>query len=116
LGTTVTGTVNATTSGEVQMTVQTFDGRGIALFNFAGTGASGNDADPVNYQVATGALSLAGISAATPVHVRGFVHPYGQAPSDFDAVSIVNVAATPALLLSGWEPATTAPFAGSSAA
>src|SRR5258705_11840404 len=97
------------------MAVQTFDGRGISLFNFTGTGTPGNDADPANYQVGTGALSLAGISSGTPVYARGFVHLYGQAPSDFDAVSIVNVAATPALLLTGWEPATAAPFKSSSA-
>jgi hypothetical protein len=114
LVTTLTGTVNSAASGEVQMALQTIDGRGIALYDFAGTGTAGNDADPANYQVNTGSLGLADITAGAPVRVRGFVHPYGQAPSDFDALSVTNVAALPALLLTNWQPATATPFVSSS--
>lgn len=114
LVTTLTGTVNSTTSGEVQMALQTIDGRAIALYDFTGTGTSGNDADPANYQVSTGSLDLTGLSTGAPVQVRGFAHPYGQAPSDFDALSVTNVAALPALMLTGWQPATAAPFVSSS--
>jgi len=113
--TTLTGTVNSAVGGEVQMALQTIDGRRISLFNFGDTGTPGNDADPANYEVNTASLSLAGISTGTPVHVRGFVRPYGQAPNDFDAISVINVAAVPALLLTDWQPATATPFTSSSA-
>jgi hypothetical protein len=112
--TTLTGTVASIGGGEVQVELQTIDGRSAALYNFAGTGTPGNDADPANYQVNTGSLSLAGISIGSPVHVRGFVRAFGQAPSDFDAVSVVNVSALPALLLTDWQPATATPFTSSS--
>jgi hypothetical protein len=114
LFTTLTGTVNTAVSGEVQMALQTIDGRRIALFNFAGTGTPGNDADPANYEVSTGSLSLAGLVAGTPAHVRGFVRPFGQAPNDYEALSVINVAAMPALLLTDWQPATATPFTSSS--
>jgi hypothetical protein len=115
LFTTLTGTVNNAVSGEVQMALQTIDGRHISLYSFGGTGTPGNDADPANYEVSTASLSLAGISTGTPVHVRGFVRPYGQAPNDFDAISVINVAALPALLLTDWQPATATPFTSASA-
>jgi hypothetical protein len=115
LFTTLTGTVNGAVSGEVQMALQTIDGRRISLYNFGGTGTTGNDADPANYEVSTASLGLSGISVGTPVHVRGFVRPYGQAPNDFDAISVINVAALPALLLTDWQPATATPFTSSSA-
>jgi hypothetical protein len=114
LFTTLTGTVNSAVVGEVQMNLQTIDGRPISRFNFAGTGTPGNDADPVNYEVATGALSLSGITSGSPVRVRGFVRRFGQAPDDFDATTVINVAALPALLAVDWLPATAAPFTSSS--
>lgn len=115
--TTMGATVNSVAAGRARVTVQRINGRLLSRYNFAGTGTAGNDALGNDYEVNTGALSLAGIVAATPVRIRGFVQPFGQAPEDFDAQSIVNLSTVPANMLVDWEPAAAAPFAaaGSSA-
>jgi hypothetical protein len=109
--TVLTGTVNSLSSGSLDLNLQTINGRKVSLFDFAGTGTTlANDADPANYQVSTGTLSLSGISAGTPVRVRGLVRAFGQAPPDFTAWTIINTAALPATLLFDWDPASAAPF------
>lgn len=108
----LTATVNGVGGGEVELALQTVNGRRVALYDFAGTGSGGaNDADPAHYQVATGALSLAGIGAGTPVRVRGFVRPFGAAPADFDAQTIIDVTLAPAAMAVVWTPASGTPFA-----
>ncbi len=121
LVTSVAGTVNTTTAGSLQMTVLRIQGRVVSLFNFGGTGTStANDADPTNYMVGTGALSLAGLTSGTPVRVLGFVTPFGGAAPpvapDFTAQTIVNLVDHPATLVVNWSPATSAPFTSNTAA
>ncbi|HYS84432.1 MAG TPA: hypothetical protein VEN78_05460, partial [Bradyrhizobium sp.] len=99
------GTVNSAGSGVVAMTLARIDGRPISLFNFSGTGTTvGNDANPISYQVATGALGLTGIVATTPLKVRGFVQPFGQATATdaFNAITLIDVTNAPATLVVGW--------------
>jgi hypothetical protein len=113
LVTQLNGTVNSTGSGIVAMTLARIDGRPIALFNFSGTGpTAGSDANPNSYQVATGTLDLAGIVAATPLKVRGFVRPFGQATAtnDFGAIALIDVTDAPATLVVGWPSLEAAPF------
>jgi hypothetical protein len=108
----LTGTVNSTGAGLVELALQTVNGRPVALYNFAGTGTAGaNDADPAHYEIATGSLDLAGLNPGTPLRVRGFVQPFGQAPADFTAQTLINTINAPAALLVAWEPATATPFA-----
>jgi hypothetical protein len=95
------------------MTLDRIDGRPISLFNFSGTGtAAGTDANPNSYQVAAGAPSLAGITNGTPLKVRGFVRPFGQATAtnDFGAITLVDVTNAPATLVVGWPLLQAAPF------
>ncbi len=95
------------------MTLDRIDGRPISLFNFSGTGTTvGNDANPISYQVAAGALSLAGITNGTPLKVRGFVQPFGQATAtdDFHAITLIDVTNAPATLVVGWPSLEAAPF------
>lgn len=113
--TTIGATVNNVAAGSARLTVQRINGRLASRYNFAGTGTTGNDALANDYEVNTGALSLAGIVAATPVRVRGFVQPFGQAPEDFDAQSIVNLSTVPANMLVDWEPAVATPFGSANA-
>jgi len=115
LVTVLTGTVNDLFSGNLILNLQTINGRQVSLFNFAGTGgAAADDADPANYEVETGGLSLGGLSAGTPVRVRGLVRPFKKAPPDFAAWTVVNVASLPATLLFDWNPATETPFTSAS--
>ncbi len=107
------GTVNSAGSGVVAMTLARIDGRPISLFNFSGTGTTvGNDANPISYQVATGALGLTGIVATTPLKVRGFVQPFGQATATdaFNAITLIDVTNAPATLVVGWPLLEPAPF------
>ena len=55
----LSGTVVAINEGQVDMDLTSVDRRRIKLFNFAGTGMEPMyDADPENYEVATGALPI----------------------------------------------------------
>jgi hypothetical protein len=109
--TVLTGTVNSLSSGSLNLNLQTINGRKVSLFNFAGTSATPSaDVDPADYQVSTGTLSLSGLSSGTPVRIRGLVRPFGQAPPDFTAWTIINTAALPAILFFDWVPASGSPF------
>ena len=106
------GHANSVPAGNLIMTLDRIDGRPIGLFNFAGTGPTSNDANPNSYQVATVALDLSGIAAATPLKVRGFVRPFGQATAtnDFSAITLIDVTNAPATLVVGWPVLEPAPF------
>ncbi len=94
--------------------LQSIDRRRISLFNFSGTGAT-EDADPDNYEVDTGSLTLSSLNISDPVKVRGFVNRFGEAPPDFNAQTIVDVANLPARLKIRWdEPGSTTPFSDTS--
>ncbi len=113
LVTQLNGTVTSKGPGVVAMTLARIDGRPISLFNFSGTGTTGNDADPNSYQVATGALDLSGIVATiTPLKVRGFVRAFGQATAtnDFGAIALIDVTNAPATLVVGWPSLEATPF------
>jgi hypothetical protein len=103
LVTKLTGAVKAASPGSLSLDVQRFDFRPASVFNFAGTGAAGNDADPKEYQVDTGALNLTGIDAGSPVGVYGFVTPFGSAPPDFEAATLVDVGDVGAFLVVVWK-------------
>ncbi len=117
LVTSVSGPINAVGAGSLEMTVQRIDRRRVGLFNFAGTGtAPANDADPAHYEVATGGLSLSGITVGTPTRVLGFITRFGIAPPDFTARTVVNLSAKPGTMLVNWQPKTAALFTTSSSA
>ncbi len=62
-------------------------------FDFSGTGIDGdNDADPSAYQVDTAGLTLASVTEGDLVRVRGHVNGFGQAPADFLALSVFDLA------------------------
>jgi len=71
--------------------VTSINGRNAGLYDFTGTGSdAAGDADPFSYEVNTGALDVAAIAADAALAVRGHVTPFGQAPLDFDAQTIVD--------------------------
>lgn len=92
-------------TAQLVVDLQSIDARCIDLFDFAGTGVDiENDADPDNYEIATGTLTLDAVQANLPVKVRGFVRPFGQAPADFEAQTVVNVAAKKSFMKIKWHP------------
>jgi hypothetical protein len=112
LATHLDGTVNAVTPGQVNMRVRAIDRLGIDMFDFSGTGnGSLSDADPLDYEIATGSLTLNGLEVGKWARVLGFVAPFGEAPPDFLGHTVVGHGALPAALGIGWgEEGTTAPF------
>jgi len=111
--TTLAGLVTAATPSLVTLNVQFLDGRPAALFNFAGTGtSSAADATASAYTVSVPAALTSVPAVGAPASFTGFVTPFGQAPPDFAAASLVNYADTLAQLQIFWsQSGVTAPFA-----
>ncbi len=81
------------------------NGLRVTAFDFAGTGGtSADDADPANYEIATGTLSLATLSEGDLARARGLVNAFGAAPPDFLARTVVDVdlESNAAALLVSW--------------
>jgi hypothetical protein len=112
--TTASGTVSATAAGLATLSLQSLDGRPASSFNFAGTGtASAQDASGAAYTVALpAALTATPLAAGVPAMFSGFVSPFGTAPPDFTASSLVSYANTRAALEVRWAaPGDATPFA-----
>jgi hypothetical protein len=112
LVTRLTGTVNEINPGQIDMRLRAIDHLGIDMFDFTGTGINGtSDADPLDYEIATRTLSLSALAVDKPARVLGFVAPFGEAPPDFVASTVIDHAALPAVLGIGWgQEGTSAPF------
>ena len=118
-GTTVHLEVNPLASDYFIMDAQRFNGRPVSLFDFSGTGINAeHDADPANYEVDTSMLDdgilvevmPVDASDIRPIKVFGFVTPFGSAPADFMATSLVDLTKIPATLTMNWTPDTDYPF------
>jgi hypothetical protein len=106
------GAVKSVVAGTLTLQLRAIDRLDVAMFDFAGTGAAtASDADPSNYEVQTGALSLANLVPGEAAKVIGFVTPFGSAPPDFVGATVVDHRDLPSTLGIGWGAAgTTAPF------
>jgi hypothetical protein len=97
------GVVTALASGSLTLNLQSLDGLPVSAFNFAGTGTSAAaDASPAAYVIDTGLLSQTGLAAKAPARVIGFVTPFGKAPPNFTAQTLVNFSAVPEALIVDW--------------
>lgn len=102
----VDGNVVGVSSSSLTMDVNTFEGRKVSLFNFTGTGS-----DPLNYNVAFTNDIGSGIAIGDPLRATGFVAPFGSAPPDFNAHTLVDYVHADALISLAWaEPGTTGAF------
>lgn len=107
--TTVRGTVNGVDqnnpTAQLTMDLQSISRQPAADFDFAGTGTdAAHDADPDNYEINIGTLDIGTLAVDAPVKVRGFVQPFGRAPADFNAQTIIGVADVRACLKVQWTP------------
>lgn len=111
----VRGTVVSATAGQLDLKLGKIGRLGVEMFNFAGTGATAaTDADPNDYEVATGTLPLATLGAGEAAKVLGFVRPFGSAPADFEGRTVIDRADLPAVLGIGWGAnGTASPFLSS---
>lgn len=101
------------------MDAKRFNGRPVSLFDFSGTGIdAAHDADPSLYEVDTAMLPVDDVEITpvdeivevTPIKVFGFVTPFGSAPADFIATTLVDLTKVPATLTMNWTPHTDHPF------
>ena len=108
----LSGTVVSSGPGALALDLFSIDGRRPAIFDFSGTGtAPDSDADPGNYEIATGTLDLDRLMAGSPARVFGFVTPFGAAPPDFEGRTVVDFQEVRAWLAVGWGiDGTSAPF------
>jgi len=106
------GTVNAILPGQLNLALRGIDRLGVDAFDFTGTGVTpAQDANPADYDVATGTLGLASLVAGEAARVVGFVRPFGEAPPDFEGRTVIDHRGLRAMLGIGWGSAgTTAPF------
>lgn len=97
------GVVSSLASGSMTVNLQALDGLPVSAFNFAGTGTSmATDATAAAYVINTGTLSQTGLAMNAPARVAGFVTPFGKAPPNFTAQTLVNFSAVPEALVVGW--------------
>jgi len=108
----LSGIVNTVIQGQTDITLHAIDRRRVQIFDFAGTGQStGFDADPDNYEVRTGNMTLADFAAGNPVVVLGFPTAFGLAPPDFSGRSLIDFTDVRSALGVSWGSAgTIAPF------
>ena len=94
----VSGLVASVSPLEVEL--QHLNRRMVARYDFSGTGTSpGEDADAERYQIDNGLLGLASLNPNEPVRVKGFPTPFGSAPLDFTAKTIIDLSELPSKML-----------------
>ena len=99
----LSGVVNTVMPGQTDITLHSIDRRRVEIFDFTGTGKSElEDADPANYEVATGNLTMADFAAGKPIVARGFPAAFGMAPPDFDGRTVIDYTDVRSSLGVGW--------------
>jgi hypothetical protein len=98
------------TNGWLSLSLEAIDGIRILNtatdpFDFAGTGTnSTNDASILDYVInpETGLDTSTLTTNHMPLRMKGFMAPFGSAPEDFDAQTIINLSDAKAFLNVGW--------------
>jgi hypothetical protein len=99
----LSGIVNTIMPGQTDITLHSIDRRRVQIFDFSGTGKTElEDADPDNYEVATGNLTLADFAAGKPIVARGFPTAFGWAPPDFTGRTVIDYTDVRSVLGVGW--------------
>jgi len=108
----ISGIVNMIVPGQTDITLHSIDRRRVGAFDFSGTGPSEDlDADPDNYEVRTGTLTLSNFATGRPIMAWGFPSAFGMAPPDFFGRSLIDYTDVRSALGVGWGAAgTIAPF------
>ncbi|MEL7537473.1 MAG: hypothetical protein AAFZ58_09410 [Pseudomonadota bacterium] len=112
LRTRVSGSVVVANPGQIDLDLVSIGGRNPERFDFSGTGTGPDtDADPTNYEIATGVFDLSDFAAGAPAVAYGNVNEFGFAPPDFVGRTLVDINELRAVLGIGWTAeGSTAPF------
>lgn len=99
----LSGIVNTVMTGQTDIALHAIDRRRVGTFDFTGTGMSPDtDADPDNYEVATGNLPMSSLASGKPIVVYGFPNEFGAAPPDFEGRTVIDYADVRSALGVGW--------------
>lgn len=111
--TTGLGLVTGTATGSVTVSLQQLGYVDASALNFAGTGAtSQQDAAAASYQVSVPSSVSTSAGSGAAVQFTGFVTPFGSAPPDFAASTLIIYGQTQTLFDARWaSPGIMAPFA-----
>jgi Domain of unknown function (DUF4382) len=107
------GLVTATATGSVTVGLQQLGYVDASALNFAGTGAtSQQDATASSYQVSVPSSVSTSAGSGAAVEFTGFVTPFGSAPPDFAASTLIIYGQAQTLFDARWaSPGIMAPFA-----
>ncbi|MCP4432711.1 MAG: hypothetical protein GY806_17190, partial [Gammaproteobacteria bacterium] len=84
----------------LRVDLQHINRRNASRYDFQGTGIdSSHDAAANEYEIDSGLLSLNTLQIDEPVWVRGFPTPFGTAPEDFSAKTIIDASQVQAKML-----------------
>ncbi|MDH5730722.1 MAG: DUF4382 domain-containing protein [Gammaproteobacteria bacterium] len=87
----------------------------IAAYHFSGTGTDETThANPIEYEIDLGDLSLDPVATNTPLLIKGFVSAFGSAPADFLAQSVAIFNDYHGTLRVSWENPNTAAISDTS--
>ena len=104
----LSGIVNTILPGQTDITLHSIDRRRVGIFDFSGTGPSEDlNADPNNYEIDTGNLTLAAIASGRPIVAYGFPTFHMSAPPDFTGRTIIDYSDVRSAMGVGWGSAGT---------
>lgn len=107
------GVLSASASGQITVNLQSLGFVQAGNLNFAGTGVtSGQDATASAYQISIPtSFSTTSLVTGLPLSFTGFVTPFGAAPPDFAASTVISYNQAHAQLLVSWAtPGESMPF------
>ena len=108
-----TGVLTSASSGSLLVNLQYLGHVAASSLNFAGTGSSStSDAAASSYSIQVpSSFSTSSLTTGLPVQFTGFVSPFGAAPPDFSASTVISYSQAQAELHAGWSsPGTTTAF------
>jgi hypothetical protein len=106
------GTLNSATTGSISLDLVSINNFEPTQFFFTGTGkTTADDAVASSYRVDTGALNETALPAGTQLQVNGLVTPFGTAPPDFTASSVVPASAVQSVMVYEFNTGVLRPFA-----
>jgi hypothetical protein len=114
----VWGTLNSAVAGSMSLNVLSIGDFQPSALTFTGTGtSSANDAVAASYAVNTPGIDESATAAGTLLKAYGVVTPFGSAPPDFTATSVILGTATAQTLVVEWvNGGAPSPFSSASSA
>ncbi len=111
-----TGLYTSSANGSITVNLQDLGHVQASALDFTGTGAS-TDASAASYVIQTpSSFSTSSLASGLPIQFTGFVTPFGSAPPDFSASTLVSYTQAEAELHAAWTaPGTTTAFTALSA-